>query len=143
MRKHCSQSARLQIITMGQSLTFIDCSSCGKRIRSNALKCHHCHKTNVPGNSHILELDASSWVTENVRKTTSSGENDDSDSHMALESGGYNDADHFDYDKYLAEEFPEQVDQKPQGRKWIWFTAWLLIFATLLPYLYYVVIFAR
>ncbi len=62
---------------------------------------------------------------------------------MALENGGYDDAEHFDYDKYLAEEFPDQAEQKPGGRRWIWITAWLLILATLLPYLYYVVILAK
>ncbi len=129
---------------MVQSLTFIDCSSCGKRIRSNALKCHHCHKSNLPGKDHTRSLDATSWVqTGNVKKTPNKAENHADDSHLALENGGYDDADDFDYDKYLAEEFPDQTAQKPSGKRWIWITAWILILATLMPYLYYVVILAQ
>jgi hypothetical protein len=59
---------------------------------------------------------------------------------MALENGGYDqDGDDFDYEDYLADEFPGRTHQKPKlgVKRWIWVTAWVLIFATLLPYLYY------
>ena len=65
---------------------------------------------------------------------------------MALEGGGYDeDADDFDYEEYLAEELPGQTakKRKPTDKRWVWITAWVLIFATLMPYLYYVAILAR
>lgn len=65
---------------------------------------------------------------------------------MALEGGGYDaDEDAFDYEEYLAEEFPSHTAQKPKPRvkRWVWITAWVLIIATLMPYLCYVVILAE
>ena len=64
---------------------------------------------------------------------------------MAAEGGGYDaDADDFDYEEYLTEEFSNRAARKPQPRvkRWVWVTAWVLIFATLLPYLYYVLVIA-
>jgi hypothetical protein len=116
---------------MVQSLTFIDCSWCGKRIRSNALRCHHCREENTPTSSN-------SWAQpENSQKVVSKSGNHTDDSHMALEHGGYDDADNFDYEEYVAENFPSQAERKWRVKPWIWVTAWLLICATLLPYLYY------
>jgi hypothetical protein len=65
---------------------------------------------------------------------------------MALEGGGYDDdADDSDYEEFLAEEFPSHTSRKPKPRvqRWVWITAWVLIFATLLPYLSYVVMLAE
>ena len=65
---------------------------------------------------------------------------------MTLEGGGYDEnADDFDYEEYLAEEFPSHATGKPKPRvkRWVWITAWVLIFATLMPYMYYVVVLAR
>ena len=62
---------------------------------------------------------------------------------MAAEGGGYDeDADDFDYEDYLAEEFPNHTarKRKPRVKRWVWITAWVLIFATLMPYLYYVLV---
>ncbi|MDX1925541.1 MAG: hypothetical protein SFV81_03425 [Pirellulaceae bacterium] len=123
---------------MVQSLTFIDCSSCGKRIRSNALKCHHCQQENVP--------DSGGGSSATMKKSESKSQYYNADSHMALESGGYDqDADDFDYENYLAEEFPDHTKQnrKPPVKRWVWITAWVLVFATLLPYLYYAVLLTR
>ena len=141
---------------MVQSLTFIDCSSCGKRIRSNALKCHYCHQSNLPRTSvsHPFASDGQIGPVGNPvisgnpvipRKAARKIEDHDADSHMASVGGGYDEhADDFDYEEYLAEEFPNQAAQKPQSRvkRWVWVTAWVLIFVTLLPYLYYVLVIA-
>ena len=63
---------------------------------------------------------------------------------MASDGGGYDeDADDFDYEEYLAEEFPNQSARKPRMKRWVWITAWVLVFVTLLPYLYYVVALAK
>lgn len=59
---------------------------------------------------------------------------------MALENGGYDDTDDFDYDEYLAEEFPSQTAREWRVKPWIWVTAWVLVIATLFPYLYYALI---
>jgi len=63
---------------------------------------------------------------------------------MALEGGYDKDADDFDYENYLAEEFPSHTatERKLGVKRWVWITAWVLIFATLLPYLYNLVFLA-
>ena len=62
---------------------------------------------------------------------------------MAVEGGGYDDDDDFDYEEYLADEFPHQAVRKPRVKGWVWITAWVLILATLMPYLYYALILSR
>ncbi len=103
---------------MPQSLTFIDCPACRKRIRSNAPECHHCHwRRRLPSSDVRAAEDAS-------------------DDGMVPEAGYNSETDDFDYDEFIANELP-QSGSKPKTKRWIWVTAWLLILATLLPYLVY------
>ena len=132
---------------MVQSLTFVDCSSCGKRIRSNAQKCHYCHESNLTSKSLGDPRDTDGAVrAATPKKSASNTEDHDADSHMAADAGGYDqDADDFDYEEYLAEEFPDRAVRQPLPRfkRWVWVTAWVLIVATLMPYLYYVLVRAK
>lgn len=115
---------------MVERLTFIDCASCGKRIRTNALRCHHCHQDNLPDSANRSTV---------MRKSEPGSEYGGSSSHAAIEDEHRGaDADGFDYDEYLAEEFPEHATQRrqPRVKLWVWITAWVLIAATLTPYLY-------
>ncbi len=94
---------RLAKATMNNSLQFMDCSRCGKRVRTTAKRCHHCQQ-----DFQTREID---------------GEHEDED---------------FDYEQFIAEEFPEQPQLRPASVKfWVWVTAWILILATLLPFFYY------
>ncbi len=114
-------------------LQFMDCSNCGKRVRTTALQCHHCHQPLV---STVGQKQAK------PPRPAAQGEEDSSrdadQAHYAI-SGGYDTHnDDFDYDEYLAEEFPEQADKRHwRVKPWVWITAWLLITATLLPFFYY------
>ncbi len=121
---------------MGNSLQFMDCPGCGKRVRTNANTCHHCHRPLAWANSEKA-----------TARPGPTGEPDDelgdqAQAHYALSGGGYDtENDDFDYDSYVAEEFPDPA-AGPQLRvkPWIWITAWVLIIATLLPFFYYFLI---
>lgn len=116
---------------MGTSLQFMDCPHCGKRVRTEAAKCHHCHS--------LLSITSSGKALARRDPSIDEGEPGDNDqSHYAL-NGGYNTADDdFDYDEYLANEFPDaDHPARPRVKPWVWITAWLLIFATLLPFFFY------
>ncbi len=129
---------------MGNSLQFTDCPHCGKRVRSEASKCHHCHSdlSVAPGERTRVgkkpsRLDAHE---KNESFDHNSDEGCDSDqSHYAV--GGYDTKnDDFDYEEFVAEEF-SNPRQKPRDVKaWIWVTAWVLIAATLLPFLFYFIV---
>ncbi len=129
---------------MVQSLTFIDCSNCGKRIRSNARECHHCHQSNLSAQTLSHPTDSESWRGSENSKRESFKSSSDSSSDFHPEGSAFgDDQDDFDYQEYLAEEFPEHANRKPRVKRWVWITAWVLIFTTLLPYLYYVLILAK
>ena len=86
---------------------------------TTARVCHHCGQ---------------SPREEDIRDNSSETE---SEEHMAAEGGGYcPEADDFDYDDFVDNEFGQRSDLKrPRGTKiWVWVTAWILIVAFLLPY---------
>lgn len=117
-------------------LQFMDCSNCGKRVRTTAHKCHHCQQPIVSAIAQSPKAPRKSAQQHDDSIAANSDE-----SHNAL-SGGYDPAeDDFDYDEYLAEEFPEQASVPRRTVKpWVWITAWLLVAATLLPFFYYFLI---
>lgn len=62
-------------------------------------------------------------------------DDDYADSHMALESGGYDrEADDFRYEEFVEDEFGSR-NFRPRVKLWIWITAWILILMTCLPYI--------
>ncbi|MFO0941985.1 MAG: zinc ribbon domain-containing protein [Pirellulales bacterium] len=86
--------------------TFVDCPNCGKRVRANARRCHHCGSA----------LDCTDGAQE--------------DSEHA--QGGYDESqDDFDYDEYLENEFGSG-DKNKLSKLWR-YTAWVLLFAVLVP----------
>ena len=92
---------------MGYQLEFMDCPTCGKRMLTTAKVCRHC------GQAPSV----------------------DSQTHMTLDSGGYDDSeDDFDYDEFLEEEFGSNLARPRRVKVWVWLTAWLLIVAMLLPF---------
>ncbi len=114
---------------MSNQLEFMDCPQCGKRILTTAGECHHCH--------HRRDKHATTR-TKQIRNQPLQPTNDEDDTDdAALEHGGYDQTDDFDYEDYVAENFPEHTNQRPKLRVklWVWITAWLLIIATLLPWL--------
>lgn len=143
-------------------LQFMDCSNCGKRVRTTAVQCHHCQQVlvssaernpGVPGQRGKRARDADSdfrgsannpgnkvdnELGDNVGNGDGDGDSDSAQSHYAL-NGGYDTSDDdFDYEEYLAEEFPDQPLARPSTVKpWVWITAWLLIAAILLPFFFY------
>lgn len=86
-------------------LTFIDCPNCGKRVRENAIRCHHC-------GSAIAQDE----------------EPDDSDQAQ----GGYDESqDDFDYEEYVEKEFGSG-DSHKLPKLWR-YTAWIVLIAVLVP----------
>ncbi len=108
---------------MAKQLVFMDCASCGKRLATTARVCHHCGQS--PGKRDIRHDSSESEKSE------------ESEEHMAAEGGGYcSEANDFDYDDFVENEFGKRNDLKrPRGTKtWVWITAWVLIVALLLPF---------
>ncbi len=121
---------------MGNNLQFMDCSNCGKRVRTTATKCHHCQQL-------LVSTVGPSSTTRS--KPVLAGQDEDADvadqSHYAVNGGYDTDNDDFNYEEYLAEEFPDQTRARRSGVKpWVWITAWVVIFVMLLPFLYYFMI---
>lgn len=84
---------------------------------------------------------APNQVANGPSQLAQSDQHDDSESsqaHYAL-SGGYDtEDDDFDYDEFVANEFPDPATaQRPTVKPWIWITAWILVAATLLPFVFY------
>jgi hypothetical protein len=114
---------------MNQPLEFMNCPSCGKRVRTTAKQCHRCQSSlrGAPGRqgSQALSL------------PLADSHEDASTAHLAPSAGGYaEDQDDFDYHQFLADEGLETHDgpRTPRVKLWIWLTAWLLIIAMLLPF---------
>lgn len=116
-------------------LQFMDCSNCGKRVRTTAVQCHHCRQALV------------TTVGQNPRQPSQRGRRQpDSDaqvdgqsqSHHSLNGGYATDEDDFNYEEFLVDEFPDQTESRRWTIKpWVWGTAWVLIATILLPFIYY------
>ncbi len=89
-------------------LEFIDCPRCGKRVASSAKTCHHCERLQ--------------------RKSVGTIEESDGEAHHAANYGGYDDLqDDFDYDEFLAEEFPEKNRGFLDRDRWKYVSILLLV----------------
>ena len=95
-------------------LEFMDCPYCKKRVASTATVCRHC------GNSPKGSEQKGNNATEEA--------GDDSESHQASSFGGYDAAqDDFDYDEFIAEEFPSSDSDTKTINRWKYVSI-LLIF---------------
>ncbi len=119
---------------MPNQLEFMDCPNCSKRVATTAKICRHCGKSPVP-----LKPVSGKLVTEKPALSQSDQQEELDDSHMASEHGGYDASeDTFDYQQFVADEFPDS-DHATKGRKtWLWYTAWLMIIVLSLPLLFQV-----
>lgn len=102
-------------------LEFMDCPRCKKRIRSDAPKCHRC--------GALISAEARSAV-KGTELVESSEFDDGSPEHA--EGGWEPDADEFDYDEFVANEFGGKAKRRPIQKLWYW-VAWLLIFLFAIP----------
>ena len=88
-------------------IAFTDCSRCGKRVRSDADRCHHC------GFEH-----------------GAAPSNDESGAPEFAEGGYSSEADDFHYEDFIREEFGSE----PAPRRRVWYyVAWLMVIVLLLP----------
>lgn len=87
-------------------MQFVDCVHCGKRVRSNANRCHHCHRA-----PRLFE-EEDSEATE----------------HQSLET-----ADDFDYEEFLENEFGKP--RRPSKKPWWWYVAWVVLAVVILEML--------
>lgn len=114
---------------MPNQLEFMDCPTCGKRMVTTAPICRHCKQSpDFPApERHIANQANSQAVIEDF--------DEDEDVHHASTAGYDSDEDDFDYEEFVAQEFPEE-SKSPHLRVpgWIWVTAWLLIAAMILPF---------
>lgn len=107
---------------MPLNLEFKPCPHCQKSVRSNATRCHRCHRLISPS------------VPNEIPQSNSDGEGRDGTEHGAALYGGYDSgADDFDYDEYLEEEFGTRPKKRDWKRDWKRPVAWLVIFSLVLP----------
>ena len=84
---------------MSNSIEFMDCFSCGKRVRTTAMRCHRCGKEFVHESpEHPYRSDYKEY-----------------DQHE----------DDFDYQEFLEREFGQKTPGKL--KPWWWYVAWLLL----------------
>jgi len=101
---------------MPQPLQFMDCPHCGKRVRTNAERCHHC------GQEPAIRMRRQSGRAN--RRQPDSAE--DLESHHSAAWGGYDASqDDFSYEEFLEEEFGESKSKPP--RPWWWYVAWVVL----------------
>ncbi|MFO0011881.1 MAG: zinc ribbon domain-containing protein [Planctomycetota bacterium] len=100
---------------MPNDMQFTDCPNCGKRIRTDAPRCHRCGEVPVLAFNRARDVDGPSEVEE-----------ERSESQHAVRWGGYRvDEDDFDYDTYLEDEFGEPTGKQP--KPWWWYVAWVVL----------------
>jgi hypothetical protein len=99
-------------------LEFTDCDSCGKRVATTARRCHHCNGTllaDLPSNPLSTSLRARPQHRESLREVVDP--DNESESHLALSYGGYDDFD-----------LEDSLEEKPASRKNLWwYVAWALV----------------
>ncbi|MFO1066528.1 MAG: hypothetical protein U0892_21930 [Pirellulales bacterium] len=124
---------------MAKPLSFMDCPHCSKRIRTDAVLCHHCQQPPTARRKTSRSRDRRDRDSDLLDESDESPDEDSEghDAHYAQSIGGYDAADDFDYDEFVAEEFGsgEPVKKASGIRTWIWITAWVLIILTLIPFL--------
>lgn len=121
---------------MAKPLSFMDCPHCSKRIRTDAVLCHHCQQPPTSRRRTSRSRDRNSDLLDESDESPDK-DSEGHDAHYAQSIGGYDAADDFDYDEFVAEEFGNGGPDKKarRVRTWIWITAWVLIILTLVPFL--------
>lgn len=100
---------------MPNEMQFTDCHHCGKRIRTDAPRCHRCGE--IPVLAFRLARDG-----EGPRMVDEAPD----ESHHAVRWGGYRvDEDDFDYESFLDDEFGETSRRKI--KPWWWYVAWVVL----------------
>lgn len=113
---------------MPDSLQFMDCPNCAKRVRTNAERCHHCGKSlQLIGDEPWKEGGASSvFGRRRAKRGPTRKVPQDSQEHHAADLGGYDTAsDDFDYDEFLESEFGQRA--RDAKRPWWWYVAWVVL----------------
>ncbi len=118
---------------MPDSLQFMDCPHCSKRVRTNAERCHHCgkppHDFDDSTGIEVPKSDIGGRSAFGRRKTRLGGSRDrsfDSQEHHASDMGGYDThADDFDYEAFLEAEFGG--GNRSVKRPWWWYVAWAVL----------------
>lgn len=89
-------------------LEFIDCKRCGKRVAKTARSCHHCERILVRAQHSI--------------------DDSDHESHHAASFGGYDPShDDFDYDEFVADEFPDREHGILNRNRWKYVSILLIV----------------
>jgi hypothetical protein len=121
------------VVLMPDSLQFMDCPHCAKRVRTNAQRCHHCgkspqnidHSSRTEGPESVREV-RSAFGRRKTRRGPSRDHSIDSQEHHASDRGGYDTrADDFDYEAFLEAEFGR--GNRAVERPWWWYVAWLVL----------------
>lgn len=118
---------------MPDSLQFMDCPHCSKRVRTNAERCHRCGKSpHDVDDSTGIEVPRSDIGGRSVfgrrktRRGLSRDKSIDSQEHHASDMGGYDtQADDFDYEAFLEAEFGR--GNRSVKRPWWWYVAWAVL----------------
>jgi hypothetical protein len=100
---------------MPNEIQFTDCPNCGKRIRTDAPRCHRCGEVPVLAFNRVRDVDGPEV-----------SEDDASESHHAVRWGGHRvEDDDFDYENFVADEFGETSTAR--ARPWWWYVAWVVL----------------
>jgi len=100
---------------MTDQMHFMDCPNCGKRVRTNASRCHHCGQAPAVAVQRARDL-------EQMADEDPEG----SEEHHSASGGGYlASADDFDYEEFLEDEFGERP--RSVARPWWWYVAWVVL----------------
>lgn len=106
-------------------LEFMDCPSCGKRIRVDAARCHKCGKTV----NEAARPKTSTQGSSAVRAIPPTPENEGAPEQAAVYGGYDTGEDDFDYEEFLQEEFG-----KPKKKRNFWYyVAWVVIASLMFP----------
>lgn len=88
-------------------IEFLDCPHCGKRVVVSAKVCHHCK----------------GWL-----RRPAGPDDEESEAHHASNDGGYDTSNEdFDYDEFIAEEFPDRDQGLSFRKRWKYVSILLLI----------------
>ncbi|MCU0706808.1 MAG: zinc ribbon domain-containing protein [Pirellula sp.] len=100
---------------MPNEMQFMDCPHCGKRVRTDASRCHRCGQVPALAFNRARDADGVTELDE-----------DQSESHHAVRWGGYRiEEDDFDHDSFIEDEFGESP--RKQSKPWWWYVAWVVL----------------